>query len=54
MKNLQASYNEDSTKIIEEATHNKAIENLNFLIDLAMVITDTMPVPEEPMTFAEA
>ena len=51
MKKLQAFYNEDANKVIEEATQDKAIKNLNFLINLAMVITDTMPVPEEPMTF---
>ena len=54
MKKLQASYNEDTTKIIKEATHDKAIKNLNSLINLAMVTIDTMPVPEEPKTFVKA
>ena len=54
MKRLQASYNDDANKIIKEATQDKAIKNLNFLIHLVMVITDTMPVPEKPTTFAEA
>ena len=54
MKKLQALYNEDANKIIKKATQDKAIENLNFLINLAMVITDTMPASEEPMTFAKA
>ena len=31
-----------------------AIKNLNFLIDLAMMTTDTKPVPEEPKTFTKA
>ena len=53
MKKLQALYNDDANKIIEEAMQDKAIENSNFL-DLAMVRTDTMPVPEEPTTFAKA
>ena len=32
----------------------KIVENLNFLINLAMVTTDIMLVSEEPMTFAKA
>ena len=47
MKKLQASYNDDANKIVKEATQDKAIENLNFLVDLAMVTTDTMPAPED-------
>ena len=47
MKKLQALYNDDTNKIIKEATQVKVSENLNFLIDLAMVTTLTMPVPEE-------
>ena len=55
MRKLQASYNEDANKIIKEATQDKnAIKNLNFLIDLTMVTSDTKPIPEEPMTFAKA
>ena len=55
MRKLQASYNEDANKIIKEATQDKnAIENLNFLIDLVMVTSDTKPVPEKPMTFTKA
>ena len=54
MKKLQASYNDDANKIIKEAMQDKVIENLNFLINLAMVTTDTMPVLEEPMTLNEA
>ena len=55
MKKLQASHNNDASKIVEQATQGKStIENLNFLIDLAMVTTDTKPVPEEPKTFTKA
>ena len=54
MKKLQASYNEDATKIIEEGTNVKTTENLNFLIDLAMITTKSLPVPEEPTSFNEA
>ena len=54
MKNLQALYNDDANKIIKEATQVVVSKNLNFLIDLAMVTTDTMPVPEEPVSFNEA
>ena len=54
MKKLQASYNDDANKIIKEATQDKAIKNSNFLINLAMVTTDTMLVLEEPMTFDAA
>ena len=53
MKKLQASYKEDVNKIIQKAIQDKAIKNLSFLINLAMVTTDTMPVPEEPTTFAK-
>ena len=54
MKNLQALYNDDANKIIKEAMQVKVPENLNFLIDLVMVTTDTKQVPEEPDTFNEA
>ena len=55
MKKLQASYNKDANKIIKQATKEKsATKNLNILINLAMVTSDTKPVPEEPMTFNEA
>ena len=38
MKNLQASYNKDPNKIVEQAKQEKAVrENLNFLIDLATI-----------------
>ena len=54
MKNLQALYNEDANKIIKETTQDKAIKNLNYLINLAMVTSDTMLALEEPTTFADA
>ena len=55
MKKLQALYNDDANKIFEQAMQEKsAIENLNFLIDLVMVTTDTKPVPEELKTFTKA
>ena len=54
MRKLQASYIDDTNKVIKEATQDKAIENLKFLVDLAVVTTDTMPAPEEPATFNEA
>ena len=54
MKKLQVLYNDDTNKIIQEATGVKVSENLNFLIDLAMVTTKTMPVPEEWTSFNEA
>ena len=54
MEKLQASYNDETKKLIKEATQEKANENLNFLIDLAMVTKDTMPIPEKPTAFAEA
>ena len=44
-----------TTKIVKQAIQEKStIENLNFLIDLAMVTTDTKPLPEEPKTFTKA
>ena len=55
MKKFQASYNDDANKIIEQATKEKsAIKNLNFLIDLVLVNTDTKPVPKKPKTFTKA
>ena len=55
MKKLQPSYNDDANKIIKQATNEKsAIENLNFFIDLSLVITDTEPIPEEPNIFTKA
>ena len=54
MKKLQALYNDNANKIIEQAMQEKsAIENLNFLIE-AMVTKDIKPTPEEPQTFKEA
>ena len=55
MKKLQASYNDNANKIIKQAMQEKnAIENLNVLINLAMVASNTKPTPEEPQTFNEA
>ena len=55
MKKLQASFNDNANKIIKQATKEKdAIKNLNVLIDLAIVTTDTKPVPEEPKTLNKA
>ena len=54
MKKPQASYNDYANKIIEDATHGKISKNLNFLIDLAMITTEYVPVPEEPASFNEA
>ena len=54
MKKLQASYNHDANKIIEESTDVKTSKNLNFLIDLAMITTESVSVPEEPTSFNEA
>ena len=54
MKKLHASYNNDVNKIIKEAMQVKVSENLSFLVDLRIVTTNTMPVPEEPVTFNEA
>ena len=55
MKKLQALYNDDAKKIVEQATQEKsAIENKNFLIDLAVVASNTKSIPEEPKTFTKA
>ena len=53
-ENLHALYNDNANKIIKEATQGKVSKKLNFLIDLAMVTTETMPVHEEPVSFNEA
>ena len=55
MKKLQALYNDNANKIIKQVTKEKgAIENLNFLINLAMITTDTKPVSEEPKNLVKA
>ena len=54
MKKLQLSYNEDANMIIKDATHGKISKDLNFLIDLAMITTESVPVPEDPASFNEA
>ena len=55
MKKLQASYNDNANKIVKQAMNeNRAIKNLNFLINLSLVTTNTKPVPEEPKTFTKA
>ena len=54
IKKLQASYNDDANKIIEEGNHVKTTQNLNFLINLAMVTTESVSIPEEPASFNEA
>ena len=55
MKKFQALYNDDANKIIEQATNEKSvIKNLNILIYLSMVNTNTEFVPEEPKTFTES
>ena len=46
MKKLQALCNKNANKI--------ANENLNFLVDLAMVASNTKPTKDEPQTFHEA
>ena len=50
MVKLQATYNNDANKIVRK----NAIKNLNFLINLATVISNPKPVPEEPKTFTQA
>ena len=54
MKTLQALYNNDANKIVEEAAQEKNVkENSTFLIDLAMVAGDTKPTEDEPQMFSE-
>ena len=53
IKKLQALCKDDANKIIKQAAKEKSIENLNFLIDLAMGTKDTKLVPEEPKTLAQ-
>ena len=55
MKKLQAPYNNDAKKIIEEAAQEQnEKENLIFLINLAMVASNTKPIKDEPWMFNEA
>ena len=44
MKKLHTQYNHNANKIIKQATkEERAIKNINFLIDLAMVWSYTKP-----------
>ena len=58
LKNIQALYNEDVNKIIEQvAQEENSKENLNVSINLAtiaMVAKDTESTKDEPQTFNEA
>ena len=55
MKKLQALYNNDANKIVDQGTQEKsAIKNLNFLIILVMVSSDTEPSLDEPQRFNKA
>ena len=55
MKKLQASYNNDANKIVKQATQEKGtIENLNFLINMAMVFNNIKPTLEEPQRLNKA
>ena len=52
MKKLWALYNDDANEIIQQAAQEKSnIENMNFLIDLAIVANNTKPTPEETLRF---
>ena len=55
MKKLQALYNDDANKIVKQAVKEiSAIENFNFLINLAIMTNYTKPAPEESQIFNEA
>ena len=55
MKKLQALYDNSANKIINKAMQEKsAMENLNFLINLAMVTNNIKSTHEEPKTFNKA
>ena len=58
MKKLQALYNDDANKIVEEAAQEKDVkENLNVLINfatIAKVAEDTKPMKDESRTFNKA
>ena len=55
MKKLKTSYNNDGNKIVKKATQDKiANKNLNFLVDLAMVASNTKPTEDKPQMFNEA
>ena len=55
MKKLLTSYNNDANKIIKAATQEKKCEeNLNFLINLAMVADNIKPTDDESKMFWEA
>ena len=55
MKKLQASCNNDASKIVKEAAHEKNTkENFNIMIDLAMIASNTKPTKDEPWAFGKA
>ena len=52
---LQALYSNDTNEIVVQASEEKSTnENLNFLIDLAMVASDTKPSLDKPQMFNKA
>ena len=54
-KQLQALYNDDANKIVEQAAQEKsANEKLNFFIDQAMVASDTKSSLDKLQMFSEA
>ena len=55
MKKLQASYNNDSYKVVQEVAKEKnTSKNLTFLIDLAIATSSTMLTKDEPQMFHKA
>ena len=55
MIKLQALYNNNANKIVKEAAQGKNVkENLNFLINLAMIAVVTQPIEDEPQAFKKA
>ena len=47
MKKMQALYNDNANKIVKHATKN-VLKNINFLIGLTVVSSNTKPNLEEP------
>ena len=52
MRNLQALCKDDANSIVKKGSQEETVkENLNFLIDIAMVVGDTKLTKNEPQTF---
>ena len=54
MKKLQTLYNEDTSKIVQQASHKKSATFLINLANIALIAMDTKSIKDEPEIFNKA